>query len=136
MYLFFKKLIVPETNRKLFVSKHIKAQKGDNILDIGCGPADVLDLLPEVNYVGFDMNPLYIEYAKKKYAGRGKFSCERVSSKNIITTGYFDIILAYGILNHLNNEEFCNFLISLNLLLSHPANWLFLMGVILIINPQ
>jgi len=105
MYLFFKKLVVPETNKKLFVSKHIKAQKGDNILDIGCGPADILDLLPEVNYVGFDINPLYIEYAKKKYSSKGKFSCEKVSSKNIIETGCFDIILAYGILHHLNDEE-------------------------------
>jgi SAM-dependent methyltransferase len=105
IYLLFKKLIISDTNRKLFVSKHIKAQKGDSLLDIGCGPADILDLLPEVNYVGFDINPLYIEYAKRKYDRKGKFFCQHVSSKNIIKTDCFDIILAYGVLHHLNNEE-------------------------------
>ena len=105
VYLFFKKIILSEKNRKLFVSKHINAQQYDNILDIGCGPADILDLLPEVNYFGFDMNPRYIEHAKKKYGDRGRFLCQKVSSRDVEKTGSFDIILANGILHHLNDEE-------------------------------
>lgn len=34
---------------------HIEAKIGDNILDIGCGLADVLEYLPKVNYWGFDI---------------------------------------------------------------------------------
>jgi SAM-dependent methyltransferase len=44
-------------------------QKGDTILDVGCGYGRLLDLLPEKPsmYVGFDLSPELIEEAKKRY---------------------------------------------------------------------
>jgi hypothetical protein len=45
---------------------------------IGCGPADILDFLPAIDYIGFDANPKYIQEARKRYKDRGTFLCELV----------------------------------------------------------
>ena len=59
IYNLFKKLIVRDLNA-LFYKPYIRAKKNDVILDIGCGPAEVLDYLPEdVQYYGFDFSSRY-----------------------------------------------------------------------------
>src|SRR5215212_504918 len=49
------------------------ARDGEHILDVGCGPAYVLDHLPAVNYVGFDIHSRYLAYAQRRYGSRAKF---------------------------------------------------------------
>ena len=63
---------------KKYITKH-----NVKVLDIGCGPAKILDVLPEIHYYGFDINPIYINSAKKKYKNKGKFFCKNLTSKNI-----------------------------------------------------
>lgn len=46
---------------KKYITKH-----NVKVLDIGCGPAEILDVLPKIRYYGFDINPIYINFAKKK----------------------------------------------------------------------
>ena len=36
------------------------------VLDIGCGPANVLNYLPKCEYYGYDIDKRSINYAKKK----------------------------------------------------------------------
>jgi trans-aconitate methyltransferase len=68
-----------------------------------------LDYLPDdVQYTGFDMNPNYIEHAKKKYGERGSFFCSKVAEVNPSDEGKYDIVLATAILHHLNDEEALN----------------------------
>lgn len=86
------------------VDKYIKPKAGDVILDIGCGPADILDFLPEVKYYGFDLSHKYINEAKGKYGSRGEFFCQKLSEANIPDVT-FDIVLANNVLHHLNDDE-------------------------------
>lgn len=76
------------------------------MLDIGCGTASILQFLPDIKYTGFDMSRQYIDYAKKKYGDRGVFFCRKIGTEiiNEFSTS-FDIVLAKGILHHLNDEE-------------------------------
>ena len=53
--------------RRLFVENDVNVKTGDRVLDIGCGPGDILKFLPEVEYVGIDVDANYIDTAKKKY---------------------------------------------------------------------
>ncbi len=88
-----------------FVDSYIRPHPWDRILDIGCGPGDLLNFLPDVEYYGFDLDPNYIEAARKRFGSRGTFLCRPVSRDAFSGSGSFDIIVAMGILHHLDDEE-------------------------------
>ena len=43
------------------------------VLDVGCGPANILAYLPPVDYTGVDLNEKHIAYAREAYGDRGRF---------------------------------------------------------------
>jgi len=64
MYSLFGWLVGGNRSRPIFVENYIRPQKGDRILDIGCGPGDLIPYLTEVEYLGFDLSEQYIEMAQ------------------------------------------------------------------------
>lgn len=103
-YKLLQNLVRSKKHIKERVDSYIKPKEGDAILDIGCGPADILDFLPEVKYYGFDLSSKYINEAKAKYGDRGDFFCQELSEANIPSIN-FDIVLANNVLHHLNDSE-------------------------------
>ena len=103
-YSLFQKIMSGTSFRNKIVKKFI-TKNNVNVLDIGCGPAEILDSLTKVNYFGYDINSNYINYAKKKYKEKGKFFCKKFTSKDIKNLPKFDHILLLGILHHLNDQE-------------------------------
>jgi len=105
--LFFNLIGAPGRSRVL-VRDYIRPRPGDRILEIGCGPGTIVPYLPESEYVGFDLSQEYIEQARKKFSAkfpRTKFVCERVSQYTLPQREYFEIVLALGILHHLDDSE-------------------------------
>lgn len=94
-------------SRSLYVRDYIRPAPKDKILDIGCGPADILsDLLDvDVNYHGFDENPKYILAAQKRFGNSGNFFCKEVAADDIQEANDFDIVLANGVLHHLDDNR-------------------------------
>lgn len=88
-----------------YVTRTIAAKTGDRILDIGCGPATVLDYLPRVDYTGIDMNERCIAYAKQTYGERGRFICSSINSELDLPLSSFDIVVANALLHHLSDRE-------------------------------
>jgi 2-polyprenyl-3-methyl-5-hydroxy-6-metoxy-1,4-benzoquinol methylase len=106
IYKTFQRIIGIDRAFKILVNEIIKPTSGSKMLDIGCGEAHILDFLPKgITYVGYDLNPAYINYARKKYADRGVFINERVSEMVVANREPFNIVLAAGLLHHLNDEE-------------------------------
>ena len=104
VYRLWSTLVRGGRSRKRFVDM-LHIQPGSRLLDIGCGPAEILSSLPEVEYVGFDANPKYIHAAQKKHGKKGKFYCQTVDEENLSTHSSFDVVLAIGILHHLDDSE-------------------------------
>ena len=105
IYGLFNVLIGASRCRRIFVNKYVRPQAGNLILDIGCGPADIIEHLPKVKYIGFDASPEYIQSARSRFGDRADFRCELVSKKTLEQEACFDIVLATGILHHLDDLE-------------------------------
>ena len=85
------------------VGEHIRARRGDRIIDLGCGPARVLSHLPDVDYWGFDHSAAYIDAARKRHGPRGRFFAQDASSLGDDLAGSADIVLALGLLHHVDD---------------------------------
>ena len=108
VYKLFARMVGAHRERLAFVREYVRPKPGDRILDIGCGPADIVEYLPnDVEYTGFDNNPAYIDFARGRYGERARFECQRVSeAKDLAERPHsFDIVLAIGILHHLDRDE-------------------------------
>jgi len=106
VYNAFQLLMGAHNSRRSYVQQCIKPFPGMKILDIGCGPADILSYLPQyVDYWGFDINRSYIDYAKSKYSARGYFSEKSLNHTDLVKLPEFDTVLAIGLLHHLDNQK-------------------------------
>ncbi|NND81384.1 MAG: class I SAM-dependent methyltransferase [Gammaproteobacteria bacterium] len=102
----FQWLMGGKGDRRDFVDKFIKPVGTDRILDIGCGTADILQYLPtDVDYYGFDQSEEYIKYAISKFGDRGDFRCALADSLSLEELPKMNVVLATGLIHHLEDEE-------------------------------
>jgi SAM-dependent methyltransferase len=73
------------------------------VLDVGCGPGTNAGLFAGADYLGIDINPNYIESARRKH-GR-KFLVADVTTYDDGALGKFDFILINSFLHHLNDDD-------------------------------
>jgi SAM-dependent methyltransferase len=104
-YQLFHTIVGARGRSELLMTTYIRPIPGDRILDIGCGPGSMLPYLPESHYLGVDANESYIKSARKRYGHRGQFVCDRVSQQSVKDLGVFDIVLALGLVHHLDDAE-------------------------------
>ena len=79
-------------NANAYMTEYVKPVAGEKVLDIGCGPGEILEELPAVDYLGFDISTKYIEAALKRYGQRGRFFCGDVGLTTIdAEAGSFDV---------------------------------------------
>lgn len=84
------------------IGEHLASDPRVRVLDVACGPGAFSDLFSEQSYTGIDINPIYIDYAKKHY--RGEFFVQD-ARRLTFDDGRFDEALVYGVLHHLSDED-------------------------------
>jgi len=103
LYAALQSVLGAHRSRRRFVDEVLQPVAGMRFLDVGCGPASILQYLPKVNYTGLDLNPEHIEYARARYADRGTFLVADVAKMKLEAAGSFDLILLSGLLHHLDD---------------------------------
>jgi len=87
----------------MFGDEILRPQPNDRIIDIGCGTADILNRLPDLDYVGFDHSQRYIDDARLRHAGRGHF--QRVDAGQFVPSSPDrTVAMAIGVLHHLDDN--------------------------------
>lgn len=103
VYRLFRRLTGSDNLNREFVRQYVRPEVGEEILDIGCGPADVFELMPQVRYTGIDSSENYIASARRRFGDRAKFLCADLASLDHHAS--FDRIMCMGVMHHLSNDE-------------------------------
>jgi cyclopropane fatty-acyl-phospholipid synthase-like methyltransferase len=92
--------------RREYVRLYLQPAPGMRVLDIGCGPGDILRYLdPSIQYTGVDLSPAYIAHARKNFGDRGRFLNESVNDLTLREPASFDRVMANGLFHHLDDAE-------------------------------
>jgi SAM-dependent methyltransferase len=88
-------------------------RKVRRVLDVGCGPGTNTELFAQSEYLGIDVNPSYIEYARRKYK-RSFVAADITTYQDTPEAEKFDFILLNSFLHHVADPD-CH------KILSHPV---------------
>jgi SAM-dependent methyltransferase len=103
MYELFMRGLGGKRARITVVVEHVRPVPGTRLLDLGCGPARLLEHLGDVRYVGIDISEEYIERARRSYGDHAEFRVGDATALDDDLRG-FDLVLAFGVLHHLDDR--------------------------------
>ncbi|TMP94117.1 MAG: class I SAM-dependent methyltransferase, partial [Verrucomicrobia bacterium] len=104
VYNLFQGVVGGNALRRKIIRNHVRARPGDKVIDIGCGPAQALQSLPQVEYLGLDINPDYIAFARRAYGDKGTFVVGNTQSlRGDSRFKDADIVIAIAVLHHLDD---------------------------------
>ena len=97
--------IISPSFYNVLLNEYIQPFPNCTVLDVGCGPATILEHLQEVKYFGLDHNPKYIAAASEKYGTKGTFICADVDQLSQYGVMTFDRIFFLGVMHHLDDKS-------------------------------
>ena len=111
-YNLFQNLLGAKRSRTILSKEYIKSNESKRILDLCCGPCDILPHLEFAQYVGVDMNESHINHSKNKYREykNASFILEDIDLFLDNPTMQFDIILFLGGMHHIDDKKLTNIL--------------------------
>jgi SAM-dependent methyltransferase len=136
IYRGFRRLTGSDRVNRIFIEQYVRPRNGDAILDVGCGPADVLELIPQVRYTGIDASPNYIAAARRRFGEQAAFFCGDAASLSARGLDAFDAVICMGVMHHLSDAQVLEMLrcardllkaggrfVSYDPCFTHPQHW-------------
>ncbi|MBL8618235.1 MAG: class I SAM-dependent methyltransferase [Deltaproteobacteria bacterium] len=103
-YSLLQRTVGQERLLQRFVTEALALRPGDRVLDVGCGPADVLAALPAgVRYTGLEPHPPYLAGAQRRFGPAADLRGARV--EDLPADAVFERVLLMGVLHHLPDPE-------------------------------
>jgi SAM-dependent methyltransferase len=106
LYSWYQRAVGADYAWKWLVREHLRARAGDKIIDIGCGPGDVLELLPKPQYIGIDISEAYVRQGQQRHGNSALFlhgTTEDYRGDSRLRDA--DIVMCFGVLHHVNDTE-------------------------------
>ena len=104
-YQLYQWLVGAHKYQHLFTNEYICYQSGQKVLDIGCGPADILNILPtNVDYTGIDISENYILKAKQTWPDKTFIQGDIADCEFPVDDNSFDTVIFIGVQHHVPNE--------------------------------
>ncbi|MDZ7314812.1 MAG: class I SAM-dependent methyltransferase [candidate division KSB1 bacterium] len=101
LFIFLRRILENDFQGEKQVLKQELGLPNGKVLDIGCGTGELSVLFPPDRYVGIDISPAYIEFARHHYAA--EFHVMDATALNF-ADGTFGSAVIVGVLHHLNDE--------------------------------
>ena len=90
------------------VMRRFEDRRSVRVLDLGCGPGDTPQLLgPCGSYLGIDLNPRYVALANRGQTPQRSFAvgdAVRWKATDHASHAVFDVIIAFGLVHHLDDS--------------------------------
>ena len=102
IYSLWSDAVGAQRSRTTLVQEYVRPQPGDRVLDLGCGPAELLPYLGDVTYVGIDHSEAYIANAAERYPGQGEYIAG--DATNFDVGSDFDLVIVFGVLHHIDAD--------------------------------
>ncbi len=109
VYSFIQWLFYHARTRSYF-HELIGVTEGKKILEVGCGPGDLVLKFPNSEYVGIDISQKYIDNANNRFGKLGRFYCVSVDEIEKIDITKIDIVIIKAVLHHLSDEQISDML--------------------------
>jgi SAM-dependent methyltransferase len=108
-YSLFQHAIGADIARGWLLAQLPPLRDGLKVVDVGCGPGDLLRHLPMgVEYVGVDHSSAYIATAAHQFRDRPRATFIAGSATNLAGDSRVrnaDVVIFHGVLHHLNDDE-------------------------------
>ncbi|CAB4364833.1 unannotated protein [freshwater metagenome] len=105
LYDLSRRTIGASNEMRRLVGDVVRPTEGTRMLDFGCGNGRLVPFLPNLDYVGVDNNPSYIEQATATHGSdQVRFVCADVKDLPSLGFGEFDVVVSLGVLHHLSDE--------------------------------
>lgn len=83
------------------IRRELSLTPGQEVVDLGCGTGNLADLFPHARYVGVDICPTYVRFARQT-TGRAFAVMDAV--RLALADNAFDAAIAVGLNHHLDDE--------------------------------